>query len=289
MGERKSGGIPFTAEPMDAGASSPNAMDIDPPIDPQLERETHRQNGFAAMKKAANEARNVPVEPSRPEWRSHDTADSVAASAEPKRPDAILRPAEANKSKRRTTKSTDSEDFRTNFEDLKNVEPLHNPVTGLNSFSDLKSTLPFTSTASTTVPISRGFSGTLDLPLPPKAPALPSIPPEAVRPSATSWQSYLAAFKAYMVSWDVFNTQMISHFVARKSQVSAFPAGWLEAFGESGVDKYREGLDEDEKVMAWWTTSQDKHRNAMSEFVWMREVMKGGINNVPARGRKMGA
>lgn len=260
-----------------AGVDSPNAMDIDPPLDQQSDTPKAQQNGFTTSKDPANEARNVPVEPSRPEWRAGDASGSDVPPAAQKQPD--LPPRSGNASgRRRTTKSADEEDFKTNFEDLKNVEPLHHPATGLRSFNDLTSSLPFPSRAASTLTIPRNLSsGELDLPNPPRAPVVPPVI-NATRPSMSSWESYLVDFKAYMAEWDIFNTRMIMHFVARKNQVDGMRPGWLEAFGDSDLDKYKDGLIEDMKVRQHWDVACDKHQAAIDKFQFFKGCLREGAS-----------
>jgi hypothetical protein len=261
------------------GAPSPNAMDIDSPMEepvPSTSTESQRHNGFAVFAKAAGEARNVPVEPSRPEWRAGDSNGVKPSQSVPTQPDLPPRTAQAIPSKRRTTKSTDSEDFKVNLEDLKNAEPFNHPATGLNSFSDLTANLPFPSKASSVLPIAISpKSGQLELPNPPKAPTVPQAPNKYVRPTQASWQAYLSAFKTYMVDWDLFNSRMIVHFVARKHQVDEMRVGWLEAKSDEGVDAYQEGCKEDRAVREWWCVAAEKHELNMKDFAAMRERMKG--------------
>ena len=264
-----------------AGVDSPNAMDIDPPFDQPSDTPKARQNGFAASKATANEARNVPVEPSRPEWRAGDASGSDVPPGAQKQPDLPPRSGNVN-SQQRTTKSADEEDFKTNFEDLKNVEPLQHPATGLHSFSDLTSTLPFQSRAASTLTIPRSLSsGELDLPNPPRAPMVPPVI-NTTRPSMSSWESYLLAFKAYMAEWDIFNTKMIMHFVARKNQVDAMKPGWLEAFGDSDLAKYQEAMVEDFKVRQHWDVACEKHQAAIEKFRFFKGCLREGV---PGTGR----
>jgi len=264
-----------------AGVDSPNAMDIDSPPDQQSDTPKARHNGFTTAKEFTNEARSVPVEPSRPEWRAGDASGSDVPSAAQMRPD--LPPRSGNEgSRRRTTKSADEEDFKTNFEDLKNVEPLHHPATGLQSFNDLTSTLPFPSRAASTLTIPRNLSsGELDLPNPPRAPVVPPVI-NATRPSMSSWESYLVDFKAYMAEWDIFNTRMIMHFVARKNQIDAMKSGWLEAFGDNDLAKYQEGMIEDFKVRQHWDVACEKHQAAIEKFQLFKERLREGV---PGTGR----
>jgi hypothetical protein len=259
---------------------SPNAMDIDPPSDQQSEPiKLSRENGFAG-KESSNEARSVPLEPSRHDWYSGDAngAHVTAPPAGSQKPDLPRRQADGRTFRRRPTKSWDEEDFKTTLEDLKNVEPLHHPATGLHSFADLTSNLPFPSQAASKLTIPHDFSsGELALPHPPRAPMVPRIAEGAIRPMPPSWESYLLAFKAYMADWDIFNTKIVMHFVARRNQLDGMKNGWLEAFGDSDLDKYREGLREDRKVREWWAVACEKHEAGMDQFQWFKNCMKDGV------------
>jgi hypothetical protein len=240
----------------------PNAMDIDPPL--------------------VNEARKVNVEPSRPEWRAGD-GNGISPPLATPTPQARPSSSHSNGTNPSLAKGrVVSDNLAANFADLKNVEPLYQPATGLNSFADLGSKLPFESKAAPSIPISRNV-GNLSLPPPPKGPSPPTIEHNAPRPSPTSWASYMASFKAYMAEWDKFNTKMLNHFGARKAETDALPRGWMNAFGGSEITKYFEGLKEDEKVREWWDVACQKHRKAVEDFIWAKEVFKSGIKVVGSR------
>jgi hypothetical protein len=280
-----------TREEPPAATQSPNAMDIDPPLDETPKTPPNAEDGSSAFEKGTNEARNVPLEPSRPEWRAGGVngASSQPTSTAPKPPDLPPRQPNAAKPRRRVGRSTDSEDFKTNLEELKNVEPLHSPATGLNSFEDLASNLPFQSKASTILPFSREFStGKLELPNPPRAPMVPPIASDAKRPSGNSWQSFLVAFTSYMAQWNIFNAKMVNHFIGRQNQVAALPSSWLESFGDGSIEKYKEGLKQDEEVRGWWDVACLKHQHAVEEFQWYKECMREGVQKAgpPPKGRQ---
>lgn len=214
----------------DKQTASPNAMDIDEPIEP----------------------RNVPLEPSRADWRAGAGGSAHAPHVED---------------------INDEEDFKTNFEDLKNVEPFNNQAHGLDSFNDLSSTLPFSSGASKTIPISRDFhSQNLVLPKPPKAPALPAVALDAQRPTESSWNSYLATFKGYMAEWSLFNQTMLGHFNARQHEFENIKVGWLDAHVGHDLDKYIAGVKEDAAVREWWNVAGEKHETAMLDFQWIKKL-----------------
>ena len=77
-----------------------------------------------------------------------------------------------------------------------------------------------------------------------------------------------------MVDWDLFNTRMIAHFVARKSQVDRMKDGWLDAIGDDACKTYCEGCQEDQKVREWWTKAADMHDASMKDFIDVRDRMK---------------
>ncbi|MBE3112615.1 MAG: hypothetical protein IMZ46_19240, partial [Acidobacteria bacterium] len=121
--------------PRPAGAAyapSPNAMDIDsPPMGPTPVR------AFPSTR-----TRAVPVEPSKPEWRA-GTGAGQAKEALKKVP-VPLKPTAGG--------SEDTGDFRATLEDLKNVPPFAAQGGGLGAFGDLKSSLPFSSMPSESIP-----------------------------------------------------------------------------------------------------------------------------------------
>jgi hypothetical protein len=248
-------------------ATAADAMDIDPPS----------AQTSASPGKATGEARNVPLEPSRPEWRA---GDAIGPQSAPKQPDLPPRVSPALPPRESSTKTNyqappadDEEDFKVDLDELKNIEPLHNPAQGLGSMKDLDNSLPFPSQASSTF-AKTPRTGHLELPSPPKAPTVPSAPSEYVRPTQASWQSYLISFKAYMAEWDLFNSKMLSHFLARKNQIDLMPANWLESRSDEYINMYKLGQIEDARVREWWSVANEKHAAAMAEFARFRFSMK---------------
>ena len=55
-------------------------------------------------------------------------------------------------------------------------------------------------------------------------------------------------------------------------------AGWLEAFGDSDLDKYKEGMMEDLKVRAHWDVACEKHQAAIEKFQFFKGCMKDGVS-----------
>ncbi|KAG6040988.1 hypothetical protein E4U41_006378, partial [Claviceps citrina] len=114
-----------------AATDSPQAMDIDTP---------------SSEGPRAQAARNIHVEPSRPEWRAGNVDGTSPDEEIPRRPAKL--PLDPN-----TIGSEDSDEFRASFADLKNVAPLSQPKDGLGSLHGLRDSLPFESRASDVPPV----------------------------------------------------------------------------------------------------------------------------------------
>lgn len=250
-----------------ATAESPQAMDID--MDPppsETTTEAPKDNG----------ARNIPVEPSRPEWRSGDFGGVNGKTS--KLPEEQAEPVAQN-----LGGSEDSEEFKASFADLKNVEPFsRQEAAGLKSFSDLKDSLPFESKASGEVHIEDKSSGPqpLDFPSPPQAPRPPltmGIP--NLKTNVPTWDKYAQEFENYERLWDIFNGQVTKHFAARKSQISLLREEkgymFLRARGDADLDEYLKTVLQDRDVRKRWDEACDEHEVRLQEFIACKEKMKG--------------
>lgn len=272
-----------------SGTDSPNAMDIDPPekVDPTLLKGAH-----------INGVRNIHVEPSRPEWRAGNveaaapnlpprtTAESqpnmaAPGPAETAPPPAV--PPRPNPFAIPTGGSEDSEEFRTNFADFKKVEPFTDPApAGLNTFADLKSTLPFESQASAQPPLEHGQPppAPLEFPTPPVAPRLPpTMAVAAVRPSMSQFRKYAHDFGNYMDKWEIFNQKVLDHFVARQVQHTSrrqeLGPSWLDTtVGGDMARTYQAEAALDHEVRKQWSRACDEHQNRIREFVTFRDRVK---------------
>ncbi|KAJ6444522.1 DnaJ domain protein [Purpureocillium lavendulum] len=239
---------------------SPQAMDIDsPPTAP------------TAASSESNSARNIPVEPTRPEWRPGNV-DGVAGDDKPPRPDKI--PMDPN-----TMGSEDSEDIRASFADLKNVAPFANDKSGLRSLDDLKDNLPFESKPSEEIPIRKPKAPPLDFPSPPEAPRLPpTVAIEGMKPNAASWSKYVEDFEGYLRKWDEFNGQVVDHFATRKSNIASIRAAkgytFLGARGDGDIQSYAQWVQQDNDVRQRWTVACEEHERRLREFMAFREKMK---------------
>lgn len=238
------------------GAASPNAMDIDPPL---------ANNG-------ANGARNIPVTPSRPEWRAGDVGGIKVDSATDIPSQPVFIPSTAG--------SEDSEEFQAKLSDLRNVEPLASRPTGLDSFGDLKSNLPFSSAASGTAPIRKPVPKAhdlhLNLPLPPKPPhPPPALAVPGLKPSVIAWKKYMDEFTAYVAEWQAYNVKYADHFKARMNEVKLKMSNpsWLQTRDNSGIQEYMLWLEQDREVRARWMELSDEHEMNVRLFAAHREKM----------------
>ncbi|PHH65329.1 hypothetical protein CDD81_2741 [Ophiocordyceps australis] len=212
--------------------------------------------------------RKIPVEPSRPEWRSGNGSVRTAEEFHGKPETSPVN---------NTAGSEDSHEFRANMADLKNVPPFVDQNSGLESLTDLNENLPFESKASSHLKPSKvQFLG---FPTPPEAPRLP--PTAAVtglRPNTASWMKYLADFEIYLRQWDEFNGRVVDHFATRKAliQVSRHTKGlsFLAARGDGEVQEYRNWVSQDNDVRRRWIAACEDHEKRLEELMSFREMMK---------------
>ncbi|KAK7997158.1 Glutamate-cysteine ligase modifier subunit [Apiospora arundinis] len=214
----------------------------------------------------AKGVRNIHVEPSRPEWRAGNVEG--AAPPVPPRPTSTIEaanvpvagqgemqstsaPASANPFAAPVGGSEDSEEFRTTFADFKKCEPFAEAPTGLKSFADLKSTLPFDSRPSET------------------------IPPGA----RAACRKYAQDFGNYMDKWEVFNQKVLDHFIARQEQYKLRRQGlglaWLDSNQGGDVARiYQNEVEQDHEVRKKWAQWCDEHQSRMREYVTFRDRVK---------------
>lgn len=215
-------------------------------------------------------ARNIPVEPSRPEWRPGNVTGLGQMYEQP----------EERKEIPVTFKgSEDSEEFRATFEDLKNVAPFAQPKAGLKSFTELKDNLPFESQASAELHIDVPHAHPLVFPEAPIAPKLPpTVAVEGIKPNVASWTKYLEEFESYLRRWDLFNSQVVDHFATRKSNISHARGSkgysFLGARGDSDILEYHSWLEQDNGVRQRWQAACEEHELRFREFMAFREKMK---------------
>ncbi|KAK1988546.1 DnaJ domain-containing protein [Colletotrichum cereale] len=238
-----------TAEPV--GAKSPNAMDIDPP-----------QSGAAPRRDRSSGVRNIPVEPSRPEWRPGNVNGMQETGPKLPRKEPEFNPNAAG--------SEDSEEFRASLADLKNVEPF-TQNSGLGSLGDLKLNLPFESQPSSRAPIEKEKKPSLDFPVIPQAPRPPPTFAVGLKPTGGAWQKYIQDFQSYVMRWEIFNAQVIEHFNARKANIADLRArksySFLVSRGEDEILEYLEWMAQDKEIRRKWAVACEDHEARIREFM----------------------
>ncbi|KAK7750374.1 hypothetical protein SLS62_007673 [Diatrype stigma] len=273
------GGVPVSTD-------SPLAMDIDsPPPEPaESTLKVPQTNG----------ARNIPVEPTRPDWRAGDV-NAVPPKSESPPPDvkpakrpftgvntsAQSKPTPATQFPVHNGGSEDTEEFRTTLSDLKKTEPFIDPTpTGLKSFADMKSTLPFESRASEQAPIEKpSRPASLEFPVPPVAPRLPQTAAKSIRPNIAQWRKYTQDFFNYMDKWEVFNAKVVDHFSTRQKNFvvrrQQYGLAWLGNPQDStNLEDYLTELQQDQEVQKKWVDACNTHGVKVREFQEFRDKVK---------------
>ncbi|KAK4180872.1 hypothetical protein QBC36DRAFT_6909 [Triangularia setosa] len=243
-----------------SGPKSPNAMDIDPPV-PET---------TAQQQPAANEARTIPVEPTKPEWRAgHVGSTETAAPAVPPKVNGVQKP----KANPTHAGSEDTDDFmRPNvFADFDNVAPFSQKASGLNSFADLGQSLPFQSRPSVKIPIPQMKPTPLTCPPVPQAPKVPTaLAFGGAKVGSPAWNTYAKEFEAYMIAWSQWNGTMLTHFSTRQAQQNSEGFAWVGAIGDNGYQEYVNALELDKPLRQKWLTACDNHELQFKEFQKMR-------------------
>lgn len=258
----------------DAAAPSPNAMDIDsPPPGPAPTANTAPAHApaptSASTPTRANSTRTraVPVEPSKPEWRAGTGKGSSPSAPKPTVP---LKPTAGG--------SEDTDEFRATLDDLSRVPPFAPAGTGLGSLGDLRSSLPFSSRPSESIPVKTRRHPHLDVP---KAPAAPVFPGTVggVRPTREVVQTYVRAFESYLGQWNTYNGIIVDHFRERQKRVSgATGAGSGTGEKELGAVKarIREQLvwaRQDGEVRKRWVEACEEHERRVGDYLAVLEKM----------------
>lgn len=215
-------------------------------------------------------ARNIPVEPSRPEWRPGNVTGLSQVSEGPE---------EKKEMPVHFQGSEDSEEFRATLDDLKHVAPFAPRNVGLKSLDDLVDNLPFESKASTELHLDVPHAHPLVFPEPPAAPKLPpTVAVDGIKPNVASWSKYLEEFEGYLRRWDLFNAQVVDHFATRKSNIAHARASkgysFLGARGDSDVLEYHKWIEQDNGVRQRWQAACEEHEVRFREFMAFREKMK---------------
>ncbi|KAH8804663.1 hypothetical protein F5884DRAFT_420961 [Xylogone sp. PMI_703] len=240
MASNMSGRTTFSGNGVKIGApvdaDSPDAMDIDtPPVVPS--------------------APDVPVIPAMGKTPSDRPPSPVAV------PPNLPSRAEGSKDKQSAQPTTNGEDMKINLDSLKQTEPIKQPTaSGLNSFDDLISSLPFESRASLILPTAESF--------------IPKAPPSPLTLTQATYADYVAEFKFYMNQWSNLNTRFVLHFAARKKQTMQFVDDFEHA-SDGLLNSYLEGLHEDQKIRTTWNEATKDYEIALKHFQGVQLKAKG--------------
>lgn len=183
-----------------------------------------------------------------------------------------------------STNAPPNDNLKTNLNDMANVAPFAQYSTGLSSFSDLSTSLPFKSAPSSTGPTTTADS---DEARALQTPHLPKAPDPPAKLSKRAFSDYVTRFSAYLRAYTTWSERMLSHFVARTMQIDErlkSGTNWLEAQGDavgSGDDAvggwggYMKGIREDGVVRETWIVGCERHAAACVGFEKVRERVRG--------------
>jgi hypothetical protein len=248
------------AEPVNV--DSPNAMDID---SPPRSHETPRPR---------TSARNIPVEPSNPNWRAGTAAELSGRRTSQTQSQTQPSPAPF---KVPTAGSEDTEEFKAaTFAGWNNPNLFTSSECGLKGFAaDMKAHLPFESGPSESIPIKQVHPAARSLYLanPPHAPALPGpVGVPGMKLPADARQRYLREFQGYLVKWVEWNARVVDHFVARQKhmaeqlQKEKQVSNGLFSLSTSGAKEQIVWAMQDQPVRASWTRACDEHEKRIEEY-----------------------
>lgn len=247
---------PKAAGPSINGSRSPNAMDVDPPVpDTPIQPEP----------------RNIPVEPTKPEWRAGNVGPNATGGAplNPKPASGFKMPAVSSN----TVGSEDTEDFmKPNiFADFQNCAPFNEKPSGLGSFADLSTNLPFPSAPSMKISIPKAKPEPLACP---PAPPVPKAPVALMIPTgkigSAAWNQYVKEFENYLKAFSAWNRQMVNHFSARQKAYEDTGFSWVNTMGDVGYTDYINAMEQDKPIRQKWITACNAHEIAFREFQQLR-------------------
>ena len=245
---------------------SPNAMDIDTPTPPG-EHET-----------SSHGARNINVEPSKPEWRAGDV-NGVKPGESSKVGSGLKQPPFAPSLKPMGSEDTDHF-TRPLFNALNSMDK----ASGLGSFNDIKSNLPFKSQASAKLHLDGNKAGhhhqaqTVKVPKPPQAPKPPAaLAVASLKPGGAAWTQYVKDFDRYAAEWETWNRALVDHFSARqaKNEIRRQKMGsWVDAVGDSGIQENLDNMEMDRLIRQSWMLAWERHEQQVREFYKHKQRMR---------------
>ncbi|KAI2629456.1 hypothetical protein GGS21DRAFT_492387 [Xylaria nigripes] len=272
--DEESEGCQDAPQPSSPAPAAADPMDIDSPAPTKTEE--------SPKPSSINRARKYSAEPHREDWRAGDVNGVAPKSTGPTTNDNNTRinVPETNghqpivdKFPSRHAGSEDSEDFVVNFSEFKKVEPFADPLpTGLKSFEDLKSTLPFESRASEQIPPDmKTTTWLLNVFKPPVAPRLPPMGVAGLRPQMSTYRKYVQDFYNYMSKWETYNNKVVTHLETRRKEFKLRcmqrGANWLEACAPT----YLTEIDEDLEVQKKYAEACGEHRKRVAEYLEFKD------------------
>jgi hypothetical protein len=261
-------------------AFDPNTLRTSSPGKP--ESKTASRSNSAAVRKGSRVANKIPVNTPKPATVADEVDENVTRTQSPDEMDVDDAPPASVPTAGQTsttqepriypvdtTKLRQNSGFNVKLDDLSAAVDSH----GLDGLSDISSTLPFTSKASTTIPT---FTPQ-NLVLPP-LPRAPSTPTKLTR---ASWSTYCTTFSLYLDKFNNYNSVIVKHFASRQDLAAkVVKAGIraLEAVGEAstgeGFMSYAQAVKEDERVREHWNVGCERHGEAIKEFEAVRERVR---------------
>lgn len=273
-------------------AFDPNNLRTSSPGKP--ESKTASRSNSAAVRKSSRVANKIPINTPKPATVADEVDENTARTQSPDEMDVDdTPPASAPTVPQPTTtqepriypvdtsnlrqadsetKASETSGFNVKLDDLgAAVDP--QPSQGLDGLSDISSTLPFTSKASTTIPTFTPQNLVL--------PSLPRAPTTPTKLSRSSWSTYCTTFSIYLDKFNKYNAVIVAHFASRQelaAKVVRAGIRALEAVGEAstgeGFMSYAQGVKEDERVREHWMVGCERHGEAIKEFEAVRERVR---------------
>lgn len=273
-------------------AFDPNTLRTSSPGKP--ESKTASRSNSAAVRKGSRVANKIPINTPKPATVADEVDENAARTQSPDEMDVDDAPPASVPTAPQSSTSQEPRIYPVDTAQLRRDEPVTSkpetsgfnvklddlgaavdsqPSQGLDGLSDISSTLPFTSAASTSIPT---FTPqTLALPPLPRAPSTPT------KLSRASWSTYCTTFSIYLDKFNKYNATIIAHFASRQELAAkVVKAGIraLEAVGETSTEQgfmsYAQGVKEDERVREHWNVGCERHGEAIKEFEAVRERVR---------------
>ncbi|KAI1327158.1 hypothetical protein F5Y16DRAFT_205266 [Xylariaceae sp. FL0255] len=268
----------------------PEAMDIDTPPAEKFEDPLKARQD--------NQARKVPIEPHRADWRAGNANGFVSEPPNmSSQSNGFKNPfAQDETTPSNTTSngvklpfnvatasiptqhagSEDTEEFRPSFSDFRKVEPFAEKPRGLDSFADFESTLPFESKPSEQIPLDvQPPPRPYEFPLVPVAPRLPSA--AGTRLTAPVFRKYSQDFYNYVDKWTAFHKKVQADLQARQEEFmhrrSRRGKNWLDSseWAGDGARDYLHEIEQAQNAQHMLMEATSEHQKRVVEFMNLRD------------------